>query len=306
MKNVLVIGGSYFAGRVFVEELLASGAYAPYVMNRGSRPLDMEGVTEIVCERHDTGAMARAVPPREWHAVVDFCAYAPGDIATVLQHLPGTIRRYVYISTTSVHRNSLRLPMREDAPALTGPAPGPEGDYAYRKWLLEGELREACEKKRIAHVSLRPAFVYGKYNYAPRESYFFDLIARNEPIVLPTAPQALFSMVSVWDLAKICIACLANDEVIDDAHAVCAEDLVSYDRLIEVLAAITARKLDVRHQALRLINAARLPLPFPLEEHLVYSGARLQGILNHRYLSLEEGMARTYEWYLRQSSRQTR
>ena len=72
---------------------------------------------------------------------------------------------------------------------------------------------------------------------------------------------------------------------------------MSYDLLIDTLETITSRKFDVRRQTIRVLNAARLPLPFPLEEHLVYSGARLREVLEHRYLSLAEGMARTYEWY---------
>ena len=297
MKNILVIGGSYFAGRVFVEALLEAGGYVPYVMNRGNRPLRLEGVHEIVCDRHDTAAISRGIEPREWHAVVDFCAYAPGDIATVLQHLPGVVRQYVYISTATVCRYSPQLPMGDHAAKIAGPSAGPEGAYAYDKWLLEGELARCCKDAAILHVILRPAFVYGKYNYAPRESYFFDLIARNEPIVLPMPPQALFSMVSVWDLAQVCIACLANDAVAGEAYAVCGEELVSYDLLIETLESITSRKFDVRRQTVRVLNAARLPLPFPLEEHLVYSGARLTQVLRHRYLSLAEGLARTHEWY---------
>lgn len=297
MKNILVIGGSYFAGRVLVEELLAAGGFVPYVMNRGNRPLRLEGVHEIVCERHDGARMASAVAAHEWHAVVDFCAYAPGDIATLLQHLPGVVRQYLYISTATVHRSSTHLPMNDDAAKLTGPSPGREGAYAYHKWLLEEELARCCEEKAIPYVSLRPAIVYGKYNYAPRESWLFDLIGKGEPIILPPPPQALFSMVSVWDLARICIACLGNDAVAGEAYAVCADELVSYDRLIESLETITSRKFDVRRQTVRVLNAAGLPLPFPLEEHLVYSGARLRQILQHRFLSLEEGMAKTYEWY---------
>lgn len=297
MKNILVIGGSYFAGRVLVEELLAAGGFAPCVMNRGNRPLGLEGVHEIACERHDGARMARTIVPREWHAVVDFCAYSPGDIATVLQHLPGVVRQYLYISTATVHRNSTQLPMGDDAVKVAGPSPGRDGAYAYHKWLLEQELARCCEEKAIPHVSLRPAIVYGKYNYAPRESWLFDLIGKGEPIILPPPPQALFSMVSVWDLARICIACLGNGAVAGEAYAVCADDLVSYDRLIESLETITSRKFDVRRQTVRILNAAGLPLPFPLEEHLVYSGARLRQVLQHRFLSLEEGMARTYEWY---------
>lgn len=301
MKHVLVLGGSYFVGKVFVEALRDSGEYVPYVMNRGRKPLNLEGVNEIVCDRHDTGKISRVVPPMDWHAVVDFCGYRPGEVASLLEQLPGAVRRYVYISTATVHRNSLHLPMREDCGELTGLSPGPGGSYAYDKLLLEAELKSCCEARGIAHVSLRPAFVYGKYNYAPRESYFFDLVARNEPIVLPPQPQALFSMVAVWDLARIGIACMESEKVRNGAYLVCSDELVSYDLLLEVLETIISRKLEVRRQPVRLINAAGIPLPFPLEEHLVYSGERLKRILDFEYMSLLDGMTKTYRWYVDRS-----
>ena len=43
MKNVLIIGGSYFVGRVFVEELLKEQGYSIYVLNRGRIPIRKEG-----------------------------------------------------------------------------------------------------------------------------------------------------------------------------------------------------------------------------------------------------------------------
>ena len=303
MKNVLVVGGSLFAGKVFVEKLLNSDKYIPYVMNRGTKRLNLDGVKEIVCDRHDKGTMARVVPSLDWHAVVDFCAYQPGDITTLLAHLPGLIRQYIFISTTTVHQNSLGLPMGEDSPMLSAPLPEPGGEYAYNKLLLESELKSSCEEKGIAHVSLRPAFIYGKYNYAPRESYFFNLIAKQETIILPRPPQALFSMVSVWDVAETCAACLGNEKVFNNAYTVCADELVSYDRILEVLEAITSKKLHVIRQPVHLINTAGIPLPFPLEEHLVYSGALLRDILDYRYMSFLEGMAKTYDWYSKRGSR---
>lgn len=297
MENVLIVGGSYFAGRVLVEELAAGNRYAIYVMNRGKRPLNLEGVQEIVCDRRDTAKMAQVIPPLDWHAVVDFCAYEPDDVAILLENLPGSVRQYIYISTTTVYQNSLMLPMTEETPPLTGPLPGPFGDYAYKKWLTELKLRNLCEEKGITHLCLRPAFIYGKYNYAPRESYFLNLISQNEPITVPYPPQALFSMVSVWDVADICIACLGNDKVANGAYNVCSEELMSYNRLIEVLETVTSRDLNVRRQPVGVIVAQKIPLPFPLEEHLVYSGSLLQKTLNFQYMSFEEGMTRTCDWF---------
>ncbi len=297
MGNILVIGGSYFLGRVFVEEMAGRSDSAIHVLNRGNRPLRIEGITEIVCDRRDGARLAQALPALEWDAVVDFCAYDPADVELLLQHIPGPVRQYIYISTATVHENSAALPMTEDTPKVAGPMPGPGGDYAYKKWLTELKLKEVCESRGTSHVSLRPAFVYGKYNYAPRESYFFKLLEKGEMISVPSQPQALFSMVSVWDVARICIACLGNDEVANGAYIVCCDDLVSYDRLLEVLEEVSGKKLNIERKPVPYLKARGLALPFPLEEHLVYSGARLREALGNRYLALLEGMAQTYRWY---------
>jgi len=303
VKNVLVVGGSYFVGRVFVEELRNHDEYAIFVMNRGNRPLRMEGVQEIVCDRHDEASLPQVLPALDWHAVVDFCAYDPTDVEILIQNIPGSLQQYIYISTTTVYQNALALPMTEDAPKLTGPMPGPVGDYPYKKWLAELKLKEICERRGIAHVSLRPAFIYGKYNYAPRESYFFNLIAKDEVILLPSPPQALFSVVSAWDVAKVCAACLGNEKVFNNAYNVSSEELISYDRLIEVLETIAGRKFKIQRQPVRILEARGIPLPFPLEEHLIYSGTLLQETLNYPYMSFQEGMTRTYNWFFKVDTR---
>ena len=54
--NILVLGGSYFLGKHFVE--MAHKEHTLTVFNRGSHPLDMEDVTELVrYRRHFPGWM---------------------------------------------------------------------------------------------------------------------------------------------------------------------------------------------------------------------------------------------------------
>ena len=51
MKNILVIGGSYFVGRVFVLEMLEKKEYAIHLMNRGNNPFNRPEITEHFCDR---------------------------------------------------------------------------------------------------------------------------------------------------------------------------------------------------------------------------------------------------------------
>ena len=64
MKNVLVIGGSYFVGRIFVEELVKEEDYCIYVFNRGNRPLRLGEVTELIGDREKEDDI-RNVRPRD-------------------------------------------------------------------------------------------------------------------------------------------------------------------------------------------------------------------------------------------------
>ena len=304
MKNILVIGGSYFVGRVLVEELVKEAGYSIYIVNRGNAPLNMEGVHEIACDRNDGDGLRHKLPSLDWLAIVDFCAYEPRDIKNLISVLPeGSFKQYIYISTTSIYKDTLQLPVMEDSPKLTGPQPelGPQmADYAFNKWLGELELMKQCRQRKSPYTCLRPAIIYGKYNYAPRESWFFDMIHQDKTIVLPDNELALFQFVSVWDVAKIIIACLDNEKVFDKAFNLSAEDLVSYRRFVEVLKEITGKRVSIRTESIETIDQQRIPLPFPLDKHLIYSGALIQQVLGFQYIPFKEGMRQTYEYYKEQ------
>jgi 2'-hydroxyisoflavone reductase len=300
MKDILVIGGSYFVGRVFVEELLKRKEYRVTVLNRGSIPIGRSEVREIACDRHDTHRMGELLPSLQWHGIVDFCAYTPGDVAGTLTMLPGrAFGRYIFISTASVYAPTMSFPVGEGAPMLTGPQPelGPFADYAYDKCRTEQELQRRCGERGLSCTIIRPAFIYGKYNYAPRENYFFDLIEKDRTIVLPENSLALFSFVSVWDVARIIIGCLETDSTLNRAFNASAEELVSYPRLMEVLGTVTGKNLEIKTMSTGEIEAQGIPLPFPLSEHLIYAGTLIQSVIDFSYTPFLEGMGETYRFY---------
>lgn len=301
MKNVLVIGGSYFVGRVFVEELSKIPDYEIYVMNRGNVPMSSKGITLIKCDRHDPEALHEAIPSLKWDAVVDFCAYTPEDIAVMFSAIPShAVSQYIFISTASIYEKTCDLPIREDAALLTGPQPGPHGDYAYNKYLAEEELKNQCSENRIPWTIFRPTFIYGKYNYAPRESYFFDLVQEKKTIVIPDNELALFTFVSVWDVARAIIACIGNKNAYTKAFNLSGEELVSYLRFVNVLRIITGEHINERVMSVQQIDEQGVPLPFPLDEHMVYSGTLITKDIGFLYAPFLDGMKATYAWYKQQ------
>lgn len=300
MKKILVIGGSYFAGRVFVEQLATDRNAEIHVFNRGRFPLGMPGVIEHVGDREDAAQVRAAIPAAAWDAVVDFCAYHPAHIETVLANLPGQTKRYVFISTTTVYRPSRDLPIGEEAAKLDGPQ-GELGEYAsygFDKWRAEGALVQACAQRGIAYTTLRPAIIYGYYNYAPRESYFFDRLYHRQPIVIPQTDLALFSFIWVGDMARQIIRCLEDERADNATFNLATPELVSYGKIVEVLGEITGKPIAPVRLSAEEIERQAIALPFPPDQHLVYSGAKIDRLFEIGYTPLRSGLRQALQYYV--------
>ena len=91
------------------------------------------------------------------------------------------IKQYIFISTCSVYDPLGNSVKTESDPMLSNFAGGVISDYVMKKCLLEIELVNICKEKNLPYTILRPTFIYGPFNYAPRESYFIKLIAEGKP-----------------------------------------------------------------------------------------------------------------------------
>ena len=195
--KVLVIGGTYFVGRVFVLTASRREDISLTLLNRGRYRLGREGIRELRCDRHDAAGMEQALKDTRWDAVVDFCAYEPGDIETIFR-LPGfQTDHYLLMSSSSVCDVPPDREKAEDSPVLTASDGTRDGEYAYKKALLEAELKNLCRERGTSYTIFRPAFIYGPYNYAERESWFIRRIAEGQALPCPIQATARFQFVYV-------------------------------------------------------------------------------------------------------------
>lgn len=298
--SLLIVGGSYFAGRVLVEDLHKIGDFRIFVLNRGNRPLNLKGVTELRADRQDGPALRRVIPHEQWAGVIDFCAYTDREVELLLS-IPAvqSTDRYILISTASVYQDSHKLPLLETSALLTAPRPelGPAATYGFDKCRAEAAVIKTCRTEGPHWTILRPAIVYGRYNYAPRESYFFNLVQKGETVVIPKKALALFQFVLVDDLARIIRCCLETAVARNTIFNVAAPELISYARYMEVLAEITAERIPVLPMSVREIDARRIPLPFPLDSHIIISTERLVRALDFEYTEFTAGMGQTWQWF---------
>lgn len=292
--KLLVIGGSYFYGRVFVME--AAREHRITVWNRGTYSMEEFGVRQMRGDRHERAAGCE----EDYDVVIDFCAYAPGDIKDTLNLLAGNIGQYVLISTVDVYERNPSVTKTEDTPLEGRSLAGEAGAYIAGKVTLEKELAEGCGARGIPYTALRPAILYGPYNYAPRESVYIQMLLQNHALPRLTDADGRFQFVYVKDAAQAVLKCLGNEKAYGQIYNVCGEDIITYESFFETLRK-AAPPEDLEGLAEVPLTVAQavsqgVPVPFPAtaaETHLC-DNRKGKTELGLSYTNFEEGMRRTY------------
>ena len=296
-KKVLVIGGTYFAGRVFAM-VAAKKGYELTFLNRGRYSMKAlsETVQEIRADRTDVESLKACGLSGDFDVVVDFCAYEPGDILKILQALSCSTKQYVFLSSADVYK---RMPgiKTEEAPLMEEMPVDPVNLYAYKKKLLEDELMTSAEAFGFSYTIIRPAFIYGPFNYAPRESVYIRSLLRGEPIYQPTDAAGKFQMVYVKDVAEAILACIEKDEAGNKAYNVSAPEVLDYEKflalMVKVSGIVPRAIIPVTAEE---VNQNNIPLPFPLTDYEseLFDGQKICRELGVEYTDIQDGMQKTF------------
>lgn len=297
--KILVLGGSYFYGRVFT--MLAAKEHELTLLNRGTYSMSEFGVTHLKGDRHDRNILGQLKESRmEFDAVVDFCGYTPGDIRILLEHLSCKIKQYIFISTVDVYERGIKGFKNEETPYETRSIRGEAGEYIEGKIRLEKELKEVCLQEDIAYTILRPAILYGPYNYAPREALYIQMAVQNH--LLPRIVDAVgkFQFTYVKDAANAICRCLLNEKAYGHAFNLCGDEVLDYGVFTDSLEKAASKENPIPLEQSRMTaeqaKEQGIPLPFPVyeEETELYSNEKSKQELGISYTSLAEGMEKTY------------
>lgn len=293
--KLLVIGGSYFYGRVFVME--AAAKHEITVWNRGTYSMKDFGVREVRADRHEQPAVCG----EDFDAVIDFCAYGAEDVLTTLEHLTGKIGQYILISTVDVYERNPSVIKDEQTPLEERDIAGEAGAYIAGKVAAERALTSACKEKEIPYTVLRPAILYGPYNYAPRESVYIQMLLQNHALPRFTDGDGRFQFVYVKDAALAILKCLGNEKAYGQAYNLCQDEIVTYENFFKMLRqAAQPEDLEGLTEVPLTVEQAvsqGVPLPFPAtaaETHLC-DNTKGKTELGLVYTDFEEGMRRTYQ-----------
>lgn len=185
-KNVLVIGGTRYFGKLLVQRLLRAG-HRVTIATRGYAPDPFgDRITRVRVDRRNEHAMRNALRDACFDIVFDQMCYSPLDAAISVRVFGGRVKRYVMTSTIDAYRDAAPhdAPFREsDLPALAQPIdtayPWHDPARAIESYVAGKVQAEAYLVRdgslplatvRLAHV------LGGPEDFTGRLAYYVDLV----------------------------------------------------------------------------------------------------------------------------------
>lgn len=299
-KKVLVIGSSYFVGRVFCLQAARTGDFGLTVINRGNAPLGKPDIREHAFDRNDDAAIRANLLPllagERFDALIDTCAYEPGQIQKILGLFGDRIGHYIYISTASVYAVGDLSERREGDPVMAEPKQRTEmTDYVYKKLLLERELTAACEPRGIPWTILRPTIIFGPFSYAPRERWFIERIAKGQPVPVLTDAPAAFNMVYVHDISRALQILVGDERGHNQIFNLAAPERITWPLFYDSLERCNGAPYERRPCTQAQAAAESLPLTMPTTHDELYSGEKFAKTFALQYTPYDDAMKKTFE-----------
>ena len=217
MREILIIGGNRFVGKLVSEDLYKKG-YNVNLLNRsGNSPVDCN---VIKVDRNEIKNID--ISPE---IIIDMCAYDVSQIEKLFSSInTDRLSQYILISSIASQYSFF-------------------GDYGKRKAEIELFLRFESD---IPSVIISPTYIIGKNDPHKRIDYFLDSINKKEPIKLEGLGDKNLSFVFVEDVANVIIK-VVEKGVVGKTYDVANDEVISCRELVRLFFKIMNKSTHVMY-----------------------------------------------------------
>jgi nucleoside-diphosphate-sugar epimerase len=238
-KNILVIGGTRFFGKLLVQRLLTAG----HTVTLATRGLAMDPfgdrVQRIRVDRHNEAAMVAAFAGTPGYDIVfDQMCYNPLDAAIAAKVFAGKVKRYVMASTIDVYRHLIggqEAPFKESDLALATERvdlhyPWNDPALATQSYAIGKRQAEAwfARDGRLPVVAVRIGHVLaGAEDFTGRLCHYVDMARRGAPLRYTNAAAAS-SFISSKEISTF-LAWVGMQSFVGPVNAACDGGLSAFE-----------------------------------------------------------------------------
>ena len=204
--KILVLGGSRFLGKTFVEEALKRN-HEVTIFNRG---IQSPGIKDIEVLYGNRFGNLKALQNRYWDAVLDTSGFIPYTVQNTTNLLRDQVQHYTFISSISVYQDWIQENLDENYPVLemsieeanqlSMDADGPIYQYYGHFKALCEQIAEKNMPGRV--LNIRAGQLIGPNDYTDRVPYWVNRIAKGGKVLVPGNPNRRVQMIDNNDQAN--------------------------------------------------------------------------------------------------------
>jgi 2'-hydroxyisoflavone reductase len=208
--RILILGGTGFIGPHQVRCALSRG-HEITLFNRGrTNPGLFPQLETLIGDRNGD---LEALRGRVWDAVIDNSATIPRWVRESTGLLKGSVKQYLFVSSTGVFYPYLATSIAENGPIDTIDDPTTETvnyeTFGALKALSEEVTRAAFPE---GHLVVRPTYIVGPGDTSDRFTYWPVRIDRGGEVLAPGEPTDPTQYIDVRDLSQFMIQLLEREE----------------------------------------------------------------------------------------------
>ncbi|SFA88983.1 MULTISPECIES: NAD-dependent epimerase/dehydratase family protein [unclassified Bacillus (in: firmicutes)] len=203
--KILVLGGSRFLGRAFIEEAQKRG-HEISIFNRGNQNENLKNVEILIGDRN--GDLS-ALKDRKWDTVLDTSGFIPRSVRESTQLLKNNVKHYTFISSISVYRDWIPVGLDEDYPLQTMSSDQADEltkDSTGQFYEYYGAFKALCEQEAEKSMpgrvlKVRAGQLVGKNDYTDRFPYWIHRVAKGGTVLAPGNPHRPIQYIDNRDMA---------------------------------------------------------------------------------------------------------
>ncbi|MCG3220400.1 MAG: NAD-dependent epimerase/dehydratase family protein [Candidatus Heimdallarchaeota archaeon] len=197
--KVLILGGTHFLGRHFVEQALNLG-YEVSIFNRGKSNKNLFPEVEKLVGDRKKGDLD-SLKGRNWDCVIDTIGYMKNLDQVVeesTQLLKDKAEHYTFISSIEAY-SEVKPNFDESTPTRLDEKKTLATRYGVNKALAEKIVTDTFGSKGL---NIRAGLIVGKYDKTNRFSYWVARIAKGGEVLTPVGPEYPIQIIDAADIAR--------------------------------------------------------------------------------------------------------
>ncbi|NPD88810.1 MAG: NAD-dependent epimerase/dehydratase family protein [Asgard group archaeon] len=197
--RVLILGGTHFLGRHFVEQALNLG-YEITLFNRGKSNREIYPDVEKLIGDRKKGDL-ESLKGREWDCVIDTIGYMKNLVQVVEESthlLKDQVKHYTFISSIETY-SEVKPNFDETTPTRVNQKKTLATRYGVNKALAEKINNRVFGTKAL---NVRAGLIVGKYDKTNRFSYWVKRVEKGGEILAPVGYEYPIQLIDASDIAR--------------------------------------------------------------------------------------------------------